>query len=49
MIVNKTESIISRINKIRDHIMEELKKAKDELTIKIEENDKYCIDQIEIL
>lgn len=41
MIVNKSESIISRVNKIRDNIMDELKGAKAELTNKIDENDKY--------
>ena len=41
MIVNKSESIITRVNKIRDHIMDDLKLAKTELTSKIEENERY--------
>jgi len=41
MIINKSESIISRVNKIRDNIMDELKNAKIELTNKIEDADKY--------
>lgn len=49
MIINKTESIVSRINKVRDHIMEELKKSKEHLSNKIEEADKYSLDQFEVL
>jgi predicted phage gp36 major capsid-like protein len=48
MIVNKSESIISRVNKIRDNIMDELKNAKVELTNKIEDADKYYGEQLEI-
>ncbi|CDW72692.1 UNKNOWN [Stylonychia lemnae] len=48
MIVNKSESIISRVNKIRDNIMDELKNAKIELTNKIEDADKYFGEQLEI-
>ena len=44
MIVNKTESIVSRVNKVRDNIMDDLKKAKEELSNKIEETDKFCVD-----
>lgn len=44
VIVNKTESIISRINKVRDNIMDDLKKIKDETSIRIDETDKYCTD-----
>jgi len=48
MIINKSESIISRVNKIRDNIMDELKNAKVELTNKIEDADKYYGEQLEI-
>eukprot|EP00347_Sterkiella_histriomuscorum_P022884 403336796 len=48
MIVNKSESIISRVNKVRDNIMDELKTAKTELQTKLEETDKYYGDQMEI-
>lgn len=41
MIVNKAENIISRMNKIRDNIMEDLKNSKNELGNKLEETDKY--------
>jgi hypothetical protein len=41
MIVNKAENIISRVNKVRDNIMEELKTSKLELGGKIDDNDKY--------
>lgn len=41
MIVNKAENIISRMNKIRDNIMEDLKSSKNELSNKLEETDKY--------
>lgn len=49
MIVNKTESIVSRVNKVRDNILEDLKKAKDDLQHKIDETDKICTDQFEII
>lgn len=42
MIVNKNESIITRVNKIRDTITEELKRAKEDLHGKIVEVDKFC-------
>lgn len=48
MIVNKSENMISRMNKIRDNIMEDLKLSKTELTNKIGETDKYFNEQIEI-
>ena len=48
MIVNKSESIISRVNKIRDNLIEELKVAKNDLTSKLEETDKYYGEQLEI-
>ncbi len=32
MILNKSESIISRVNKIRDNLTEELKIARNDLT-----------------
>ena len=41
MILNKSDSIISRVNKIRDNIAEEMKTSKTELTHKIEETDRY--------
>jgi len=41
MILNKSENIISRINKVRDNIMDDLKMSKSELTSKIEETDKF--------
>ena len=44
MMVNKTDSIISRVNKVRDNIMEDLKKAKDDLAFMIDENDKIYTD-----
>jgi hypothetical protein len=47
--INKTEGIISRVNKVRDNLMDELKKSKEELTLKIDETDKYCVDQLDIL
>lgn len=48
MILNKSESIISRVNKIRDNLTEELKLARHDLTTKLEETDKYYGDQLEI-
>ena len=47
MIVNKSENIISRVNKVRDNIMEELKNSKQELSNKIEESDKYFVEQFD--
>ena len=47
MIVNKAENIISRVNKVRDNIMEDLKTSKTELASKIEETDKYFAEQLE--
>jgi hypothetical protein len=47
MIVNKSENIISRVNKVRDNIMEELKSAKNDLTAKIEESDKFFNEQLD--
>lgn len=44
MIVNKTENILTRINKVRDNIVDDLKKSRDELASKIEEADKFCVD-----
>lgn len=44
MIVNKTDGIVSRVNKVRDNIMEDLKKQRDDLSHKIEETDKFCVD-----
>ena len=49
MILNKSDSIISRVNKIRDNIAEEMKTSKTELTHKIEETDKYFGEQLEIM
>ena len=49
MIVNKSENIISRINKVRDNIMDDLKNSKNELTNKIEETDKYFAEQLELV
>jgi len=48
MIINKSESIISRVNKIRDNLIEELKTARVDLTSKLEETDKYYGEQLEI-
>jgi hypothetical protein len=47
--INKTEGIISRVNKVRDNLMDELKKSMEVLTLKIDETDKYCVDQLDIL
>ena len=41
MMITKTESISSRLSKTKDHFMDELKSAKNELTLKIEETDKF--------
>lgn len=41
MIINKSESIISRVNKIRDNIMDDLGKTKGDIHNKLEELDKY--------
>jgi hypothetical protein len=39
--INKTESIASRLSKTKDLLMEELKLNKSELGLKIEETDKF--------
>lgn len=44
MIVNKTESIISRVNKVRDNLLEDIKKSREELQLKLNETDKYLVD-----
>jgi hypothetical protein len=44
MIINKSESIVTRVNKVRDNIMDDLKKAKEDLINKIEDTDKFCVD-----
>lgn len=49
MMITKTESISSRLSKTKDHFAEELKAAKNELTLKIEETDKFFNEQVEIL
>jgi hypothetical protein len=49
MMINKSESILTRVNKVRDMIMDDLKKTKDDLLVKIDECDKFAIDQGEIL
>jgi hypothetical protein len=32
------------VNKVRDNIMDDLKKAKEDLINKIEDTDKFCVD-----
>lgn len=49
MIITKTESISSRLSKVRESFMDELKASKNELTLKIEETDKFFNEQVEIL
>ena len=49
MMINKTESIASRLSKTKDLLMEELKLNKSELGLKIEETDKFFNEQVEIL
>ena len=49
MILNKSENIISRINKVRDNIMDDLRISKTDLTTKIEETDKFFSEQLEII
>jgi hypothetical protein len=44
MMVNKTDGIVSRINKVRDNIMEDMKKQSFDLTNKIDDADKFCVD-----
>jgi hypothetical protein len=41
MMVNKSENIISRMNKIRDNIVDELRTSKAELTNKMEDADRF--------
>jgi radical SAM superfamily enzyme len=44
MIIAKTEGIRSRIDKIRDNIVAEMQKLKEEIHLKIDDVDKYAID-----
>ena len=41
MMINKTESLSARLSKTKDGFMDELKASKNELTLKIEETDKF--------
>jgi hypothetical protein len=41
MIITKTESISSRLSKTKENFLDELKASKNELTLKIEETDKF--------
>jgi len=41
MIITKTESISSRLSKTKESFLDELKASKNELTLKIEETDKF--------
>jgi hypothetical protein len=45
----KTENITNRLTKIRDQLTDELKTAKNDLSHKIEETDKFFNEQVEIL
>ena len=47
--INKTESLSARLSKTKDGFMDELKASKNELTLKIEETDKFFNEQVEIL
>jgi pyruvate/2-oxoglutarate dehydrogenase complex dihydrolipoamide acyltransferase (E2) component len=49
MMVSKMEAITSRLSKVRDQFQDELKNARNELTLKIEETDKFFNEQVEIL
>jgi hypothetical protein len=49
MMVSKMEAITSRLSKIRDQFSDDLKNARNELTLKIEETDKFFNEQVEIL
>ena len=49
MILSKSESILSRVNKVRDNLVEDLRKVKDDIVSKVDENDKYFTEQLEIL
>ena len=39
--VSKMEAITSRLSKIRDQFQDDLKNSRNELTLKIEETDKF--------
>lgn len=47
--MSKLEAITNRLTKVRDQFSDELKNAKNELTLKIEETDKFFNEQVEIL
>jgi hypothetical protein len=49
MMATKTENIANRLTKVRDQLTDELKTAKNDLTLKIEETDKFFNEQVEIL
>lgn len=49
MVVTKTEAISSRLTKTRDQFTDDLKTARNDLTLKIEETDKFFNEQVEIL
>lgn len=49
MIITKSESLQARLAKTKDALQEELKTSKNDLTVKIEETDKFFNEQVEIL
>jgi len=49
MLNNKCDRTISRLGAARDQLNEVINITKEELKIKIDENDKFYTDQVEIL
>ena len=49
MMATKTENITNRLTKVRDQLSDELKTSKNDLSMKIEETDKFFNEQVEIL
>ena len=49
MMATKTENITNRLTKVRDQLSDELKTSKNDLSLKIEETDKFFNEQVEIL
>jgi CHASE3 domain sensor protein len=49
MMITKTENISTRLSKTKEQLLDDLKTAKNDLTLKIEETDKFFNDQVEIL